>query len=86
MATFGLKKDGSSSVPTLMMIEPGRFGERVPMAVPQRAQKRPGSIIIKVGTLDDPSFFKPKVAIFTVDKQPFHHIPDGVPAFERRPT
>jgi hypothetical protein len=22
---------------------------------------------------------------FTIDKQPFHHIPEGLPAFERRP-
>jgi hypothetical protein len=27
----------------------------------------------------------PKVAIFTIDKQPFHHVPEGMPAFERRP-
>ena len=46
---------------------------------------RPGAMIIKVGTLDDPSVYKPTAAIFTIDKQPFHHIPDGIPAFERRP-
>ena len=46
---------------------------------------RPGSMIVKVGTLDDPSIFKPTVAIFTIDKQPFHHIPDDLPAYERRP-
>ena len=27
----------------------------------------------------------PQVAIYTVDKQPFHHIPDGMPSFERLP-
>jgi len=37
-------------------------------------------------TLDDPGLFgKPQMAIFTVDKQPFHQIPDGLPAFERLP-
>ncbi len=46
---------------------------------------RPGSMVVKVGTLDDPSVYKPKIAIFTVDKQAFHHIPDDVQAFERRP-
>ena len=46
---------------------------------------RPGAMIIKVGTLDDPSVYKPTAAIFTIDKQPFHHIPDDMPAFERRP-
>ena len=41
--------------------------------------------ILKVGTLDDPSLFAPKIAIFTVDKQPFHQIPEGMPTFERMP-
>lgn len=50
-----------------------------------RSPARPDSMIIKVGTLDDPSQFKPRAAIFTLDKQPFHHLPEGVPAFERRP-
>jgi hypothetical protein len=44
------------------------------------------AVILKVGTLDDPSLFgTPKMAIFTVDKQDFHHIPDGLPVFERMP-
>jgi hypothetical protein len=44
------------------------------------------AVILKVGTLDDPSLFgTPQMAIFTVDKQAFHHIPDGLPTFERLP-
>jgi hypothetical protein len=43
------------------------------------------AVIVKVGTLDDPSVFGPALAIYTVDKQPFHRIPDGVPSFERLP-
>lgn len=54
-------------------------------AIGTRSPARPDSMIIKVGTLDDPSGFEPKAAIFTVDMQPFHTIPDGVPSFERRP-
>ncbi len=50
-----------------------------------RSPARPDTMIIKVGTLDDPSRFKAQVAIFTIDKQPFHHLPEGVPSFERRP-
>jgi hypothetical protein len=42
--------------------------------------------ILKIGTLDDPSLFVPKIAIFTVDKQPFHQIPEGMPTFERMPN
>ena len=52
------------------------------------ATRRPGmdAAIIKVGTLDDPSLFgTPQMAIFTVDKQPFHSIPEGLPTFERLP-
>jgi hypothetical protein len=46
----------------------------------------PGALIIKVGTLDDPSVFgSPQMVIFTVDKQSFHHVPEGVPTFERVP-
>ena len=46
----------------------------------------PGAVLLKVGTLDDPSLFgAPQMAIFTVDKQPFHQIPEGVPVFERMP-
>lgn len=44
------------------------------------------AVMLKVGTLDDPSVFEgPQMAIFTVDKQDFHHVPDGIPAFERMP-
>ncbi len=50
--------------------------------------RRPGldAIILKVGTLDDPAAFGgPKMAIYTIDKQPFHLIAEGLPAFERLP-
>jgi hypothetical protein len=50
--------------------------------------RRPGqpAIILKIGTLDDPGLFgQPRMAIYTIDKQPFHQIPDGMPAFERLP-
>jgi hypothetical protein len=43
------------------------------------------AVIVKVGSLDDPSVFTPGVAIYTIDKQPFHTIPEGLPAFERLP-
>ena len=46
---------------------------------------RPKSIILKVGTFDDPSIFIPAVAIFTIDKQKFHHIDDSVKSFDKRP-
>jgi hypothetical protein len=46
----------------------------------------PGAVILKVGTLDDPSVFgSPQMVIWTCDKQSFHQIPDGLPVFEKRP-
>jgi hypothetical protein len=51
-----------------------------------RTSALPGAVILKVGSLDDPSVFgMPQIAIFTVDKQAFHQIPPGVAAFERVP-
>lgn len=44
------------------------------------------AVMLKVGTLDDPSVFGgPQMAIFTCDKQSFHHVPEGLPSFERMP-
>jgi hypothetical protein len=46
----------------------------------------PGALLLKVGTFDDPSVYgAPQMVIYTVDKQSFHHLPAGVPTFERRP-
>ncbi len=54
-------------------------------AIGTQTPNMPGAMILKVGTMDDPSVFQPQMAIFTVDKQSFHHIPEGLPAFERVP-
>ena len=46
----------------------------------------PGFVILKVGTFDDPSLYEgPQMAIFTGDKQAFHHIPDGIAVIEGAP-
>ena len=50
-----------------------------------KAPSLPGVVLLKVGTLDDPSVFTPQMAIYTVDQQPFHTIRDGLPTFERTP-
>ena len=43
-------------------------------------------VILKIGTLDDPgSTALRKWRSITVDKQPFHVLPEGLPAFERLP-
>jgi hypothetical protein len=46
----------------------------------------PGVVLIKVGTLDDPSVFAgPQIAIFMADAQPFHQVPEGTKSFDRTP-
>ena len=51
-----------------------------------RAPALAGAAIIKLGTLDQPSAFgNPQMAIFLVDKQPFHTLPAGIATFERMP-
>ena len=51
-----------------------------------RAPTMPGAVILKVGTLDDPGVFGgPQMAIYLVDKQSFHHVPEGVASFDRAP-
>jgi hypothetical protein len=43
-------------------------------------------VVVKVGTLDDPKQFGgPQLAIYTIDKQSFHQVPEGLPTFERMP-
>ena len=52
------------------------------------ATRPPGfpAVVIKVGTLDNPGLFDgPDMAIYTVDKQRFHSIPEGLRSFERLP-
>ena len=51
-----------------------------------RAPAMPGAVILKVGSMDDPSAFgMPQVAIFTCDQQAFHTIPEGVMSFDKLP-
>ncbi len=41
-------------------------------------------VIIKVGTLDDPDLFgQAELALQLADKQSFHSVPEGIPAFQR---
>ena len=61
------------------------FCENCGTGVASETSNRPGSIVMKVGTFDDPSIFKPTVAIYTCDKQDYHHIPEDMTAFDKRP-
>ena len=46
---------------------------------------RPGMLVLKIGTLDDHSWFSPQSAIYCIDKQAYQHIPKEIPNFERVP-
>ncbi len=51
-----------------------------------RTPNLPGVVLLKVGTFDEPRVFGgPQMVIFTIDKQTFHHVPEGLPTFERLP-
>ena len=50
-----------------------------------KSPPRPGMLVLKIGTLDDHSWFRPQSAIYCVDRQPFHQIPKGLPSFEKTP-
>lgn len=51
-----------------------------------RAPGMPGAVILKVGSMNDPTLYgMPQIAIFTCDQQKFHTIPDGVPSFDKIP-
>ncbi len=45
----------------------------------------PGIMAIKVGSLDDPSWFKPGMTIFTVSAQPWDLVDPDLPAFPGMP-
>ena len=46
---------------------------------------RPGSFIVKVGTLDTPEVFSPDFAIFTCDIKDYHHIPENLTSLIKDP-
>ena len=44
------------------------------------------AVILKVGSMDDPSLFgSPAMAIYTCDRQAFHRVPEGMVTFDRLP-
>jgi hypothetical protein len=48
-------------------------------------QWRPGMVSIKPGTLDDASWFKPQMHIWTKSKLPWVIIPEGIETHEAQP-
>ena len=51
-----------------------------------RSELAPTAVLIKVGTLDDPSVFNgPDLVTWTSEMQEFHSLPQGVPAHAKFP-
>jgi hypothetical protein len=51
-----------------------------------RSERAPGAVLIKVGTLDDPSVFEgPQLVTWTLEMQKFHLLPPNVPAYAEMP-
>ena len=48
-------------------------------------RERGADVNIYTGSLDDPSQFEPKIAIFTKDRAPWSPLPEGLRAFEAMP-
>ena len=61
------------------------FCNKCGTAIGTESPSRPDSMIVKVGTLDEPRNFEPKAAIFTCDLQPYHYLPNELPSFNKRP-
>lgn len=50
--------------------------------------RRPGldAVVLKIGTLNDPAQFgAPAAAIYAENRRAYHHLPDGIPVFEKLP-
>ena len=51
-----------------------------------RSERAPGAVLVKVGTLDDPSVFEgPQLVTWTSEMQKFHLLPPDVPAYPEIP-
>ena len=47
------------------------------------SEKYPGTVVIKVGTLDDPGMFKSEMNVWVSSAQPWHHIDADLPSHEK---
>src|SRR5262245_58440694 len=73
-------REGSGQTPTRDFC--GECG----VHIAARSPKAPGGVIVKVGTLDDPSLFGgPTMVFWTQEKMAFHTIPAGITAFTTVP-
>ena len=65
-----------------------KYGAFCPLCgtrVYHKSEWRRGTISVKAGTLDDTSWLRPKVHLWTSKKQEWVTIPEGVEAYEQQP-
>jgi hypothetical protein len=62
------------------------FCEACGVQLTARSDRGPGAILVKIGTLDDPSVFEgPELVTWTSEMQKFHLLPADVPAHTEFP-
>lgn len=62
------------------------FCENCGTSLTSRPPSMPDIVILKVGTLDDPTIYgAPDMALYCIEKQDFHYLPEGMPQFDRFP-
>jgi len=61
------------------------FCERCGTPLFAKNETYPEFLPVKVGSLDDPSFFRPQANIWTKSARPWHFLDAAIPQFEREP-
>ena len=64
----------------------GAFCPKCGTRIYHKPEWRRGTVSVKPGTLDDTSWLRPDMHIWTASKQPWVAIPEGVKAYERQPS
>ncbi len=64
----------------------GAFCPQCGTRIYHKPERRPGTVSVKPGTLDDTSWLKPNMHIWTRSKQPWVTIPEGVETHEGQPS
>ena len=62
-----------------------RFCPRCASGIYLECDADPGYVFVKAGTLNDASWVKPEMHIFTAAKQPWVELGDALPRFEKAP-
>lgn len=74
------RREGDGVIPTR------EFCEKCGVHISSRLTQIPEGVVVKIGTLDDPSVFEgPKMVFWAQEKQEFHLLPEGVEIYATLP-